>query len=317
MRSSIILTVALFILIASTRTFAQYAQIDPRTLPAEIAAQETIVASAASKDWQAWLKLAVLLEDAGSYRQSEDAYRQTIALLRAPDPLTVADVFDHMATMYIASGRPSEAEPIERHALAIREYQHDKLGAGVSHMHMAMILLGENALRPAQAEAQTAVNLLVPEYGDHAGVSVATPEEKMNALVDLSLIQSASGASQTALAALQGALRIAHENYPDDSIPVGYIEFTLGQTLWKTGDATQGDILMDRGVQKLSSEISWSHPAYLGTLRQYKVFLLATKQQGKAQQIAAKIATLEKLDHPLVSFAVASASAANSHNLPK
>ena len=307
MRSSIILTVAFFILTTSSRTFAQYSQVNPRTLPAEIAAQESVVASApVSKDWQAWLKLAVLLEDAGIYQRSEDAYHHTISLLRAPDPLTVADVFDHMATMYIASGRPSEAEPIERHALAIREYRQDKLGAGVSHMHMAMLLLNENALPAAQAEAQTAVNLLVPEYGDHGGISTATPEEKMNALVDLSLIQSASGAIQTAVPALQWALRIAHENYPDDSLPVGYLEFTLGQAVWRTGNATEADILMSRGEHKLSSEIGWGHPAYLGTLRQYRAFLLATKQQEKAQQIAAEI---ERLDHPTASFAAASGNA--------
>src|SRR6202012_6121554 len=124
MRSSMRLILASLILTFSARSFAQYSDVDPRILPAQVAAQETIVKSeSGGKDWRVWLKLAVLLQDSGRYRESEDAYHHTISLLRAPDPLTVADVFDHMGTMYVQSGRPTMAEPLERHALAIRQYQ--------------------------------------------------------------------------------------------------------------------------------------------------------------------------------------------------
>lgn len=312
MRSSLKLIVAALILTACTKTFAQYADVDPRTLPAQITAQELAVqAEPNSKDWHAWLKLAVLLQDAGSYRQSEDAYRQTISLLRAPDPLVVADVFDHMGTMYVASGQLSKADPVERHALAIRENQHDNLGAGVSHMHLAMLLLGQNNSQSAQTEAQTAVNLLVPEYAHLTGTSSATPEEKMTALIDLAQVQSASGADQAAVPSLQWALQIAHQNYPDDSLPVGYIEFLLGHAYWKSGNPQDADKLMAGGVQKLAHVIGWGHPAYLGTLRQYEVFLVATKQRDKAQQVSAEIA---RLDGSKNSFTIASEKIATTPN---
>jgi tetratricopeptide (TPR) repeat protein len=303
MRSSIKLTVALLLLSASTRVFAQYADVDPRTLPAQISAQERIVQTEpSSRDWQAWLKLAVLLQDAGSYRESEDAYHRTIALLRGPDSLVVADVFDHMGTMYVQSGQLSNADPLERHALAIREHQHDKLGAGVSHMHLAMLLLGQNNLRSAEAEAQTAVSLLVPEYAHLEGASSATPEEKMAALIDLSVVRCASGASQTAIPALQSALNIAQNTYPDDSIPVGYIDFLLGYADWKSGSSTDAGELMNQGIRKLAIGIGWGHPVYLRTLRQYRAFLVETKQRDKVQQISAEI---ERLD-PKNSLTVAS-----------
>ena len=87
MRASTRFALAFLILTAASKAFAQYTDVDPRTLPAQIAAQERVVQTEPdNKDWQAWLKLAVLLQDAGSYRQSESAYRQTISLLRAPDP---------------------------------------------------------------------------------------------------------------------------------------------------------------------------------------------------------------------------------------
>ena len=294
MRASIRFALALLVLTAGTRTFAQYADVDPRTLPAQIAAQKLAVQTAPNnKDSQAWLKLAVLLQDAGSYRESEDAYRQTIALLRAPDPLTTADVFDHMGTMYVASGQLSKAEPVERHALAIRENQHDKLGAGVSHMHLAMLLLSQNALNSAETEAETAVSLLVPEYSHLEAVSSATPEEKMTALIDLSLVRCAAGSSRSAVPDLQRALQIAHQNYSENSLPVGYIDFLLGYAYWKSGDSKDAGIQMTAGVHKLAAIIGWGHPAWLTTLQQYRTFLAETKQWGKERQVAAEI---EKLD---------------------
>lgn len=295
MRSSIRLIIALLVLTTSTRTFAQYSEVDPRILPAQITAQELVVQSGkASNDWQAWLKLAVLLQDSGRYRESEDAYHHTIELLRAPDPLTVADVFDHMGTMYVESGQLSKAEPVERHALTIREQQHDELGAGVSHMHLAMLLLGQNALHSAEAEAQTAVALLVPESSHPAAVASATPEEKMTALIDLSVVRCALGASQTAIPSLREALQIAHESYPDNSLPVGYIDFLLGYAYWKSGNPKDAGDLMSQGVHTLAAAIGWGHPTYVRTLRQYEAFLNATKQRDKAQQILAEIGEFDR-----------------------
>lgn len=307
MRSSITLIVAPLILTAGTRTFAQYTDADPRTLPAQISAQESIVQTEQGKqDLQAWLKLAVLLEDAGSYRESEDAYHHTVALLKPTDPLAIADVFDHMGTMYVASGQPSKAETVERHALAIREHLHDDLGSGVSHMHLATLLLERNDLPSAQAEAQTAVSLLVPEYVHAPGKSSATPEEKMTALIDLSVIQSALGASHNAIPALQHALEIAHGSYPEKSIPVGYIDFLLGYANWKSGNTRDAGQLMSQGVDNLRADLGWGHPKYLEVLRQYEAFLVDTRKRDKAQQITAEI---DRLDRSPKSLAVASGPA--------
>ncbi|HTV07582.1 MAG TPA: tetratricopeptide repeat protein [Candidatus Aquilonibacter sp.] len=306
MRSSIQLIAALLLFIVSSRTFAQYAEIDPRTLPAQISAQQLIVQAAPGNlDWHAWLKLAVLLQDAGSYRASENAYRRAIALLRAPDPLTVADIFDHMGTMYVASGQLSNAEPLERHALAIREHQHDILGTGVSHMHLAMLLLNRHDLQSAEAEAQSAVHLLVPESVHRAAAASsstpsenATPEEKMTALIDLALVKCASGAASTALTNLRSALQIAHETYPGNSIPVGYIEFLLGYASWKGGNSNDANILMSKGIDTLALAIDWGQPAYLGALRQYRAFLVDTRQTIEAQRVSAEIARLDRSAAP-------------------
>lgn len=312
---SITLIVSWLILTASAGAFAQYSDVDPRTLPAQVTRQENIVQSEpGSKDWQAWLKLAVLLQDSGSYGESEDAYLHTVTLLRAPAPLTVADIYDHMGTMYVQAGQLTKAEPVERHALAIREHQHDALGTGISQTHLAMLLLGQNQLHSAEAEAQSAVDILVPEYHHLAAVSSATPEQKMTALIDLALVQSASGADDAALPCLGLALQIARENYSENSLPVGYINFLLGYADWKDGNLKDAEQLMSKGVHTLATEIGWGAPMYLNTLRQYSAFLVQTKQQDRAQEIATEIQRLSRSKNSVV---VASRSFATPQTFPK
>jgi hypothetical protein len=283
------------------KSFAQYRDVNPQTLSTQISAQETIAKTVTDgKGWAAWLKLAVLLQDAARYRESEDAYLRTMDLVKSQDPATVADVQDNMAMMYVESGQLTKAEPMERQALATREKEHDQLGAGVSHMHLAMLLLGEGALHSAETEAEIAVRLLVPEYSSSSANSAATPEEKMTALIDLSLVRCASGAWATTVPSLSWALKIAHASYPDISIPVGYINFLLGYADWKTGESQSGDELMKQGVHELATQLGWGHPAYLRALRQYRAYLTQTGRKAEARRIASE---LKELDHSADSIA--------------
>ena len=234
------------------------------------------------------------MQDGARYRESEDAYLTTIDLVKSEDPAVVADVLDHMGTMYVESGQLTKAEPMERQALTGREEKHDQLGAGVSHMHLAMLLLGENEMHSAETEAESAVSLLVPEYSSSSGNSAATPEQKMTALINLSLVHSAMGIWSTAVPNLRWALRIAHATYPDNSIPVGYIDFLLGYASWKSGDSQSADELMKRGVHELEMQVGWGHPTYLRVLRQYQGYLSQTRQKGEVKQVEGK---LKKLEH--------------------
>jgi tetratricopeptide (TPR) repeat protein len=295
MRSPINLIAALFMILPSITAPAQSTTVNPQTLPAQIDQQETIVKTpSGSKDSQAWLKLAVLLQDAARYQESEAAYSTTLELVNPQDSATLADLLDHMATLYVESGQLSRAEPIERRALATREEHHDQLGAGVSHMHLAMLLLGEHALSSADAEAEAAVTLLVPEYSSALANSAATPEEKMTALTDLSLVRCASGAYAAAVPSLAWALKIAHANYPDNSIPVGYLNFLLGYADWKSTGPQDAGELMSQGVHELATQIGWGHPAYLRTLRQYRDFLSHTGRTSEARQVSSE---LKRLSH--------------------
>jgi len=158
------------------------------TLAAQLHEQEkTVETNPGKSDGEAWLKLAILRQDVAQYRDAERAYKRAIALLKPGDRATLADALDHMGTMYVECGQFSKGEPLERKALAIREAEKDVLGIGLSHMHLAVLLLGEQQISSAEAEAQTAVGLLVPERQQAAAQVAATPEEKMTALIDRSV----------------------------------------------------------------------------------------------------------------------------------
>ena len=301
MRSPITLITVLVMITTRIQCFAQSPDGNAKTLAAQISQQQLIVKTVTgNKGWQAWLKLAVLLQDAAKYRESEDAYLTTIDLVKSENPAVMADVMDHMGTMYVENGELAKAEPMERQALAVREEEHDQLGAGVSHMHLAMLLLGENDFGSAEAEAEDAVKLLVPEYSSSSVRSAATPEEKMTALIDLSLVHSATDAWATAVPNLRWALKIAHASYPDDSIPVGYIEFLLGYASWKSGDSQSADELMRQGVRELATQVGWGHPTYVRVLWQYQRYLSQTGLTHEARQVEKE---LKNMDHSVDSAA--------------
>ena len=294
MRSSNTLMVALLTGFISYGCFAQKSETS--SLANLIREQEMAVERAPGKsDGAAWLKLAILRQDAAQYHDSESAYRKAIALLRSKDPSTLADVLDHMGTMYVECGQLSKAEQLERKALATREAEHDLVGIGISHMHLSVLLLGKREVSSAEASAEIAVSLLVPEQTHTAVQTKATPEEKMTALIDLSLARCARGGCAAAVPQLRRALGIAHANYAANSLPVGFLDFLLGYALWKSGDINSAEELMKNGTQELSTQLGWNHPTYLQALRQYRTFLDQAGNTTEAEEVGARIAKLERV----------------------
>jgi tetratricopeptide (TPR) repeat protein len=273
--------------------WAQNRGINPHS--AEIRELEMAVEKAPAKDdGTAWLKLAILHQDAAEYRDSEHAYRRAIKLLMAGNRPTFADALDQMGTMYAECGELAKAEPLERRALAIRETENDSLGIGVSHMHLAVLLLGRRDLASAEAEAEQATRLLVPERSGSAAQTAATPEEKMTALIDLSLVRCARGDCASAIPDLKRAQQLAEANYAANSIPVGFLDFLMGYASWKTGDSPAAGELMKKGIQELETQVGWGHPTYISALRQYRTFLTQNGQTTQAAEIQVKISQLEK-----------------------
>jgi tetratricopeptide (TPR) repeat protein len=233
---------------------------------------------------ETWLKLGRLRQDAARYRDAEQAYRKAIALLKPRSPIRLADAMDSLGTMYAECGEFAKAGHMERKALSIRERENDVPGIGRSHTHLAILLLAKNDLAAAEAEAQIAANILVP---------TPLPEDQMSALINLSLVQCARQACPSAIPQLRRALTIAHDNYAEASIPVGFIDFLLGYALWKSGDIYAAEEFLSAGTRELSTQLSWGHPMYVRAMKQYATFLTQTGNPREAQEVRTKIAKFD------------------------
>lgn len=293
MHRSIALTIAVLNGLASIGVRAEEPGAHP--LAEEIREQEMAVERAPGRsDGKAWLKLAVLRQNAARYVESEHAYSRAVELLKSGHPAAFADALDHMGTMYVECGQFSKAEPLLRQALAIRENAKDLLRIGVSHMHLSALLLGRGELQSAEAAAEKAVRLLVPQQSHDAARTAATPEQQMKALIDLSLVRCARDACATAIPDLRRALRIAKASYAKNSIPVGLLHFLLGYAHWKGGDIDAAAELMGNGIQELSTQLGWGHPTYVRALAQYRAFLAESGLSTRSEQAGAGIARVER-----------------------
>jgi len=241
------------------------------------------------RNGETWWKLARLYQDAARYGDAEHAYGKALELLKTGDRTTFANAEDCMGTMYVETGRYALAEPLEQDALASRETERDSVGIGTSWMHLAMLSLGKHDLANAATDAELAVSLLVPEGTGPEAQSGASPEEKMTALINLSLVRCAQGACADALPHLRRALDLAQASYAAKSIPVGFINYLMGYAYWKTGDNGSASDLMKIGVSAMEGQLGWGHPTYILALTQYELFLRQIGHNADAVRVRAKI----------------------------
>jgi tetratricopeptide (TPR) repeat protein len=254
--------------------------------------------SSVQNDGPAWLKLATLYQDAARYGDAERAYSKAVDLLRTGDPATYANAIDAMGTMFVETGQYEKALPLERQALEIREAQSDSLGVGLSWMHLAMLSLGKHDFTSAAKYAESAADRLVPERTGRPTAPGATAEEKMTALVDLSLTRCAQGDCGRALPELKRAQSIALTSYGSGSFPVAYTSFLIGYARWKSGDDGSAAELMKDGMAGMESQLGWGHPTYIMCAKQYESFLRQTQRSSEVTEIQQKIARLSANEVP-------------------
>jgi|SRR5271165_5981985 len=265
----------------------------------ELLVQEQTV----QQDGAVWWHLAMLYQDAARYEEAERAYRKAVELLKTGDRNTLANAMDEMGMMYVETGSYAKAEPLEQEALAMREAQKDPVAVGRSWMHLAMLSLGRHDLADAANYAELAADRLVPERagrpaGKAATPEEATPEEKMTALIYLSLVLCAQGDCAQAVPELKLAGGIAQASYGAGGLPVAFTNFLLGYAYWKSGDTRSAAELMKSGTAGMEAQVGWGHPTYISAMTQYEAFLRQTRRNPEAAEVRAKIARVQASRRP-------------------
>ena len=196
--------------------------------------------------------------------------------------------------MYLQAGQLSKAEKLERDALTVREINKNSLGVGISWTHLSTLSLDQGHVSDAAMYAKWAVDQLLSVKNDDGKQKIATPEQKMSALIALSLARCKQGMCGDALAALQRARDIADSSYQTGSFPVSYIDFLTGYAQWKTGNAELAAELMRRGTAGMQAELGWGHPTYLAAVKQYALFLKQTARRAEASEVKRIINQIQK-----------------------
>lgn len=247
---------------------------------------------AVKNDGMTWWRLAMHYQDSARYADAEHAYLRALEFLRSSDQTTQANLMDQLGTLYVQMGRYPEAAEMEQKALALREAQKDSLGVGLSWMHLAMLSLGTHQNVNGEAYAELAVERLVPDRSTRTEPNSATPEQKMTALIYLSLARCAAHNCAGAFSPLKKAMTIAEANYPKQSFPVAYISFLEGYSQWKRGDTRSAATLMKSGTEGMDAQLGWGHPTYLSAMQQYETFLTQSGHESEAAEVKRKIARL-------------------------
>ena len=251
------------------------------------------------QDGPVWWHLAMLYQDAARYQDAERAYTKALELLKTGDRAMLANAMDEMGTMYMETGSYAKAEPLEREALAMRETRNDSIGVGRSWMHLAMLSLGRRDVADAERYAEMAADRLVPERAGHPAEKAATPEEKMTALIYLSLIRCAQGDCSKAISELRAASGIAQASYGAGGLPVAFTDFLLGYAYWKSGDTRSAAELMKSGTAGMEAQVGWGHPTYIAAMTQYEAFLRQIGHNAEAAEVKAKFARVQASQRPV------------------
>lgn len=261
--------------------------------------EEAMQKASEQNNGAAWWKLAMLYQDAARFEDAERAYRTALELMKAGDPIALANAMDCMGTMYVQVGHFAEGEQAERKALEIRQQHKDSLGVGLSWMHLAMLSLGKHEPAEGETYAELAVERLVPAKGE----SGATGEQKMTALTYLALARCAADACRDADTPLKRSMTIAEGAYSKQSFPVSYVRFLQGYVDWKRGDDNAAAKLMKSGTEGMEAQIGWTHPTFVSAMQQYEAFLVATKRTAEASEVRGKLArfagTHSAVQHPV------------------
>jgi tetratricopeptide (TPR) repeat protein len=255
-------------------------------------AEARLTQPAAQNDGLAWWQLGRLEQDAARYADAERCYRRAIALLEGGDKAALADALDSAGTLYVETGDTTQAEPLERRALALREAANDSSGEGRSWMHLAMLSLGRHDAAAAVHYAELAKQRLV----DAKPGAGASPEEKMTALVDLALALCADERCSRAAGPLESAHRIAVADAGTaGEFPGGYIDFLLGYVRWQSGDAAHAAGEMKSGLAAMETQLGFGHPTFVAALTAYRDFLEQTGDLGGAAAVRARLERMTPL----------------------
>lgn len=235
-----------------------------------------------------WSHLGTLYQDAGMYRQAEQALEHAMRLLTLA-PVSKPDLamaIDSLGTLSMQTGNVKEAERAETKALKMREGAGLKSELPKSWYRLATLYLRERQPAKAKDFAERAVNAF---FADPS----ALPEDKLGSQLVLASALCQSRQYAEAIEKLRSTLHMARETYGPDTLPTGFSSFLLGYALWKSGDLSSAGEPMQEGATTMGKALGWQHPGYILVMTRYAQFLRDDHQQDAARTIERQVKSMQ------------------------
>jgi tetratricopeptide (TPR) repeat protein len=235
-----------------------------------------------------WSHLGTLYQDAGMYRESEQALEHAMRLLTLP-PVSKPDLamaIDNLGMLYMATGNVKEAERAETKALKMREEAGLKSELPKSWNHLATLYLRQHQPAKAKDLAGRAVDAFFADAS-------ASPEDKLGSQLVLASALCQLHQYNEAIEKLQSTHQMAKEAYGPDTLPAGFSSFLLGYALWKSGDLLSASEPMQEGATTMGKALGWEHPCYLLVMTRYAQFLRDDQRQDAARTIEKQVKSMQ------------------------
>ena len=222
-----------------------------------------------------YTNLGSLYEDVAMYPKSEDAMRRAISLLKTGPQDALAEEIGHLAVLHDAMGQLREAEKDQMQALRIRESIGDIAGIALTWSDVADLYIKRRRYKKALSYAQRAMDALGDRPDVSAGDRVAVRQTLASAL-------SGTRDYPRAIQLLKDAIELSKNSFGADSLEVGLDDYILGYTYWKSGNMTDAEDWMGRGIMRMKVDLGWGHAIYVNAIWQYAQFLRQNGQTDAA-----------------------------------
>jgi tetratricopeptide (TPR) repeat protein len=238
-----------------------------------------------------WLQLANRYQNELEFTDAEDAFARALRLLRTGGPEALyANALDGMGSLYMSTGRLSEAGDYLHKALLAYEGIGDRAHVAVLHESTALQELLGRRYRKAEEESAEALT-------EMKSLGVPNASEMAAAYLTHSYAVCYEGRCGAALEDVDRAKELIEARLQPNSVDMAAMWETRGFAEVKLGRVDAGDEDMREAVRVLRSRTDLPRGVVvdleLGVMRQQDVLMKAAHRKAEEKQIEAEIGQLE------------------------
>jgi len=236
-----------------------------------------------------WAELGVSYWNVIDFARAEDAYNQSLRLLKnlPSDQAQYAATSEDLASLYLGSGRVSDAESAAERAFRVRRKSGDPVQIALSQVHMADIALVRHQFKEAEKLTQQGMQTLL---------SASDPPKNaiLSGWITLTYARCSTKRCSEGKWNAQQAITFARENFPPASPPIGFAQETLAFAEWKSGATQEAEKDMLGAIQILRQTLAPADPRLAGVMLQYRTYLVESNRTLEARTIEQEVRTMTR-----------------------